>query len=458
MENKQPPPQDNDYVSMKDVVELMRQNNESIKAIHEMYREKFHKPSMASRLIENVKKMRTYSSNILNRKEPQLNENQDQNLTENVVTGIEEKNNGGYFSKFKNIIATALVNTNLYGFKKEGKTSWENLGEKIEIEVKMLKEVSPKYYRSILDSFSKMAERVDAVVSIVKTNKNVVTEGLQNIKENFSLIGNKIAIKNLQKNFTDILNTLGFEAYELHHDASKDMFLTESQIQEKVDIELKTLKFENVNGVYVNEFLNNLNDDSKASIIYSALWPSLAEKIHGGMTLITEISNFEKTNKYLHIITDFAKKNKMTSEDVTNILQIDPNAFDDKHLLAGKVGADKMKKNFKEIMETIHKFTALTNNGAVFVASFIKATEDMKEVIKGLDIEPKRKEELVLSIDESQVFKGKDDKIYKYKTIRTNMMNLLDEKSTLEISKPSSEIKRNNEVEDNIITTTMKPI
>ena len=126
MDNKKIPSQDNDSVSMKDVVELLREHNEAIKKIHEMYREQYHKPSMASRLIENVKKMRTYSSSILNRKEPQLNENHDQNVAENDNTITPEKNNGGYFSKFKNIIATALVNTNLYGFKKEGRTTWEN--------------------------------------------------------------------------------------------------------------------------------------------------------------------------------------------------------------------------------------------------------------------------------------------------------------------------------------------
>lgn len=344
---------------------------------------------------------------------------QNHNTVEKQLNLNEQKALKDKFINFKNMVGTAFVDfTDKFAFKSE-RVNWYNLGHKVGVSVKLKTEKSKETLQSIVSAFSQMANKVGVTLHLTKNKADALKEG-------FALVGNKKIINNLHKNFTETLNVLGFEANDLYHDTKKEHYISEEQVIKNVNNELLALQFTNENGTYVNEFIKNLDDEGKARTIHSALWPTLAEKIQEGMELTSSMSDFIKTNKYLNMISEFARKNNMSAEDVTNILEIDPDAFEPKHLLAKKVGFEKIKENYSQIMDNVHKFSVLAKNNHVVMATLVKATEDMKEVILSLNIQEDRKKQLIDSIDQSNVFKDKNGHVYRYQTIRKNVGNIIE--------------------------------
>lgn len=352
----------------------------------------------------------------------EMNQNVKQDESESIQQQIqknEKKALKDKFINFKNMVGTAFVDfTDKFAFKSE-KVNWYDLGHKVGVSIKLKTNHSKEVFESAVFAFTKIAHKAGVALHLTKNKAEALKEG-------FALVGNKKVISNLHKNFTETLSVLGFEANDLYHDTKKEHYLKEEEVLENVNKELHALQFSNENGKYVNEFIKSLDDEGKARTIHSALWPSLAEKIQEGMELTASMSDFIKTNKYLSMISEFARKNGMSAEDVTNILEVDPEAFEPKHLLSKKVGFEKIKENYSEIMDNVHKFSVLAKNNHMVMATLVKATEDMKEVISNLNINEERKKQLIDSIDQSNVFKDKNGHVYRYQTIRKNVGNIIE--------------------------------
>lgn len=449
------------------ILQLSKNQEAMVQLIHQMNQKKSNSFSVGNlfNTIKNIRKNKITTidnkyieptlSNSEDTASPQLelfNEtNQDiviqkHNNIEKQLDISEKKALKDKFINFKNMVGTAFVDfTDKFAFKSE-KVNWYNLGHKTGISVKLKTESAKETFQSIVSAFSKMANKVGVTLHLTKNKADALKEG-------FALVGNKKIINNLHKNFTETLNVLGFEANDLYHDTKKEHYIPEEQVIKNVNNELLALQFNNENGTYVNEFIKNLDDEGKARTIHSALWPSLAEKIQEGMELTSSMSDFIKTNKYLNMISEFARKNNMSAEDVTNILEVDPDAFEPKHLLAKKVGFEKIKENYSQIMDNVNKFSVLAKNNHVVMATLVKATEDMKEVISTLNIQDDRKKQLIDSIDQSNVFKDKNGHVYRYQTIRKNVGNIIETQAKevgAKIETTEAQVEK-KEVQDNTI-------
>jgi hypothetical protein len=324
-------------------------------------------------------------------------------------------------NKFKDMIATSFENfTDKYGFKKETE-SWNELTHKIGLEIVVKKEEAKDLYADLIKSFTKISEKVNVTLKFFKTKRQEIITGVDDIRETFYLLGNKRSIAKLNKEFKDILNSLGFEANDLYHNTIKHDFVNEDQVKENLDKELVKLQFVKVGGQYNNVFLKDLDDEGKISTFYSALWPNLALKIKKGMSFKTEINKFKKENKYLRLVEDFATKNNMSFDVVVNILQVDKDAFEENHLLYNATGANKIKSNYKNIIDNITKFSILGKNSDAFMIKLITVIEDIKSIINDTDLSNERKEEFYRTINETKIFKDATNYIYTYGKIKENM-------------------------------------
>lgn len=376
------------------------------------------------------------TTNNANRIEPTLNDREDVNMKETStnnlsfdediqVASYSKQKNKEKFSSFKNMIASSFVKfTNEYGFKNQN-TDWYSLGKKVGMVFSAKKDSANKNLSVLLEVFNEVANKTNVAFTITKEVATNVKQVTESAYETVTLVGSKRKIKTLQKRFSSVLDILGFEAAELYADAHKNTYISMSQVESNLDNSLEKIKFSKKDGKYVNDFLKDVNEESKATMIYSVIWPNLAEKIHQGVALTTEISNFQKENKYLKIITNFARKNNLSSEDVTNVLMADKNIDDQNHIFAKKKDFSKLKENIADIVENVEKFTALANNNALFITNIVKATEDLKETIVTLEIDNKRKMQLLKAIDESVVFTDNKNNTYKYITIKNNIAQIM---------------------------------
>lgn len=337
------------------------------------------------------------------------------------------------FVKFKNMIAYSLIKNSDYIKNNDNANLWHNLSYKRESVVNENKQDNSLLLATI-NAFSSIAQQAGVAISVSKSNIiNTTTsfiQGALGFKANISLIGEKKKVVNLQNKFGEILSSLGFNSNELHHDTIKNNYIDKDTIIEEVEKELEVFKFTKENGKFLNDFLSNLADEDKASTIYSILWPALGKKINESMKLTAEISSFIKANKYLKMLDDFSLTNGMKTEDVSNILMLDKNSTET--IFKDKKGILNIKKNYSDIMENVNKFTELANNNQIRLRAFIQASEDLKEIIGNLQMDAKKKEQLIEAINKTVVFNDvKQNKAYCYEIIKKNadLLNNINKKS-----------------------------
>lgn len=239
---------------------------------------------------------------------------------------------------------------------------------------------------------------------------------------------NKQQIKFFEKNYKDLIEileiNLSVDNLEIfNHDMEK--------IDKNIENDLNKIKFIQKNNTYENDFLNNIDDDSKLQTIYTILWPTMHKKIKQAYHSLQLLQQIVKSNKTLSLVFDFSEKNNFDPDDVINILMQDNNACD--YIFSEQKGIDKIKNNYKEIIHNINAFTINTNKITNYLTVLFKVVEDMKKVIKELNVSNDDKEQLLDSIDQSIVW-AKENSEVTYSTLH-NKMNKLNDKVIVEKNK-----------------------
>lgn len=336
----------------------------------------------------------------------------------------------GKLEKFKKSIIFSLTRfTNAYSLE-EVKNKITKINYKKIIPFNNNKSIiSENFKKEALDSLKLTASQIG--LSMALSRKSLKESAINSLgflisyPTNIALKGNKRKIIRFQQTFGNILEAIGFDANDIYYETKKNNYISEEKIIENIEKELREFKFHKENNQIMNDFLLNLSDDSKLTTTYQILWPTIHKKIRENLLLFTKIKEFTKNDKYLKMVTDFAKINGMESEDVSNILINDEDALNT--IFKDKKRVNKLRENLPQIQENIQKFSKLAINTQIRLAELIKVAEEMKGLISDLNIDPKRRKEAIEAIDKSEVLIDQKKNIYLYSQISKNVNNVTKE-------------------------------
>lgn len=345
----------------------------------------------------------------------------------------------GKFEKFKNSIIYSLTRfTNDYTFENVKDKTLKIVSKKIIPFNSEKNIISEKFKEDALTSLKLTASQVGLSMSLTK--KSLKDHALNSMgylisyPSNIILKGNKRKIIKFQQTFGNILEAIGFDANDIYYETKKNDYISEDKIIENIEEELKEFKFYKENDKIMNDFLLNLNDESKLTTTYQILWPTVHKKIRENLLLLTKIKDFTKNDKYLKMVSDFAKVNGMESEDVSHILQNDDDAVDT--IFKDKKRINKIKENLPQIKENIEKFSKLAISTQIRLSELVKVTDSMKDLISNLNVEPKRRKEAIEAIDKSEVLVDEKRNIYLYSQISKNVNTISKEHQRVKSLRP----------------------
>lgn len=244
------------------------------------------------------------------------------------------------------------------------------------------------------------------------------------LKNPLAGLKSKQYISVLNKKHNSLLETIGFTAKDLDEGFYKENYISTEQVADNIEKDLKKIKFYKHSDKYENEYLRNLDDETKTQTIYNILWPSLHKHIKECVQVTEILNDFTKTNKFIAILEKFSKKNNLNTEEVINILIQDKDACD--NLFKDKKDIRKIKENYNDIVRTLEKFSNFMINNTTILKTLIQVTEDMKEIVLSLDIPENDKSSFVEAVNESQILQIKNKKIF-YRTLKNNVNSLNDQ-------------------------------
>jgi hypothetical protein len=337
-----------------------------------------------------VKTIKENKGNVFTLSSEHLSILSDLNLKSNPKTDIIELNTN---KKPKNPNFSAMMATNLdrisnnFKFKKENDFSWENLAFKAQLSYEVARtNIADLHGKgSILLQKLKIDLKSNAQKYGVVVRENKITSGVNKFFETIILIGNKISVNKLNKQFKHNLELIGFEAQDLFQPTTKT-FLNAEQVEKKIDDKLsKNLNLQKNEDSYSFTILNGLTGDRKFEMISKVIWPQLAKELGQSMSLAISLSDLLNKNKDIKSLLSFSKKNNLHTDIIIHSLKHNPD------ILSNYPGFKNLVKDKDVILSSSDKYGTLIQNNVVILNSLVKATGVLKNDLFGLDNENAKK-------------------------------------------------------------------
>lgn len=337
----------------------------------------------------------------------------DLNLSSNSQTDIIKLNTKKTLKvpKFFSMIATNLqkLNTN-FSFKKENDFSWGNLFYKKQLSYELMKDNAFQVYNkgNILLQKFKIDLKIKAQSYGVIVKEGNILNSVNKLVQTITLIGDKISINKLNKQFKNNLALIGFEAHELFQPTNKT-FLNVTEVAENIDNKLsKNLNLQKIDDSYSFTILEGLTAERKFEMINKIIWPQLAKELGQSMGLAISLSDLLNKNKDLKSLLAFSKKNDMHTDIIIHSLKNNP------EILKNYPGFENLKKDKDIILSSSEKYGILIQNNLVILKSLIKATTTLKNEL--LEIDDERAKNFITEINEtpiaSKVKSGTNEEIH----------------------------------------------
>lgn len=363
----------------------------------------------------------------------------DLNLKSNSKTDIIKLNTE---KKPQNPIFASMMATNLnrisskFAFKKENDFSWENLGFQAQLTYEVVRTNANELHSKgkILLQKLKLDLKSTAQKSGVFVKENKITNGMNKIFETITLIGDKLAVNKLNKQFKHNLELIGFEAHELFQPTTKT-FLNSDEVEKKIDAKLnKTLNLQKNDDSYSFTILNGLTGERKFEMMSKIIWPQLAKELGQSMGLAISLSDLLNKNKDIKSLLSFSKKNNIHTDIIIHSLKNNP------EILKDYPGFDKLNKDKDIILSSSDKYGTLIQNNLVILTSLVKATGVLKNEFSQLNDE--KANNFIETINEftvaTKINKENNQQIsYSLSKIEENILKVSKEQKIISTSKPT---------------------
>lgn len=295
------------------------------------------------------------------------------------------------FNKFKNMIisAKADIDPNIT-FRNPAQPDWYEVGQKVGFTLT----TTSKIIHSTISSFlSQSANGVGLALKEFKKTK-------ESLLSKFLLIGEKKNIEKLNKQFSKVFDLLGVDTNEMLHTNEMKKNLSEEEllnrISENLNKETSAVK-DTTNGKFSFTILNGLTPELQFDMARTLIFPKLNNAIRGSMEMNYQIQASRDSNRYLQMVSEFAKENNFNPDLVIHSLRNNTN------LLDGYTNFDKILKNKEQIIENADKYGKVVLNNFIYLESLVKACEDLMSNIKQLNIPQESKNEFATNINKTSI-------------------------------------------------------
>jgi hypothetical protein len=299
------------------------------------------------------------------------------------------------YNKFKNMIASAKASVDpSIVFRNPSKHDWYEIGHKVGLNYKIVSSKA-KSIRETLDSFlTQSANKLNIATKKVSKTSNF-------FQSQFILIGEKRNVKTLEKKFAKLFDLLGVNAKEILHSSEITENLSSDELHKRINTQLE----KTVNAVKdqtSNQFkftiLNGLTPDLQLTMAQTILWPKLNSAIKESMEVSNNLQQSKNDNKYLKMVNEFAEANKFHPDLVIHSLKNNPD------LLSGYPKSKLLLSNAKEILDNSAKYGKIIINNFNYLDSLVKASNDLHNTIKGLNVSQELKNAYIINIDNTVIF------------------------------------------------------
>ena len=333
-----------------------------------------------------VKTMKENKSNVFTLSAEHLAILSDLSLQSNSQTDIiklntnKKPNHPSFFS----MMATNLERiSSKLTFKKENDFSWENLTFQTQLYYEVVRTNASGLHSkgSVLLQKFKLDLKTNAKKYGVLVRENIITDSLNKVFETITLVGDKIAVNKLNKQFKNNLDLIGFEAQELFQKTNK-VFLNAKEVEKNIDDKLnKNLNLQKIDDSHSFTILNGLTGERKFEMISKIIWPQLAKELGQSMGLAISLSDLLNKNKDIKSLLIFSKKNNIHTDLIIHSLKNNP------QILKDYPGFDSLTKDKDIILSSSDKYGTLIQNNLVILTSLIKATSVLKNNLSQLNTE-----------------------------------------------------------------------
>lgn len=367
-----------------------------------------------------------------------------------LSTAINDK-----FLSFKNMMANLMVKcTPHYGFVEQNKTGWANVGSKVKVEVNTAWVNSSEKGNAIYQSLKEGLKKTTANVGARFENIQGSGSTKNGIMDYFFLVGESHDINKLQKNFTETLSLMGFEAKDIAHNVKKETYMESEAVTKNITNKIvKDLALvPHGDGVIKSNIMEGLADDLKFETVQKVLWPKLKKTLKQSMDLALELQSIKNDNKYIKIVMDVAKTNNISSDIVAHALS------KDLELLKDFKGASKLIENKEQILENVKKYEILGKNNLYIMKELVKASEWLNNEVQTLNINADLKTQFTKDMQEGTITSNeKNTRAYSLNIIRNNVLSVLAESNKTSSLTSANENKVEAKVETQEVETPETP-
>jgi len=331
-----------------------------------------------------------------------LKENND-NISLEINETIPPKSNiQDKFNKFKNMVVTARANIDpSIVFRNPKKPDWYEVGYKTAI-----------YYKVLSSTTKSIQKTLGSFLTQAGSNLNVAVKKAKDTSEffqsQFTLIGEKKHVKTLEKKFSKVFSLLGLEAKEVLHSSELKENVSEEVLMKNIFSKLKndlSVIKESTDTSFQFPLLNKLSPQLQFDMAQTLLWPKLNLAIKESMSINQNLKESKDDNKYLKIVSDFAKENKFNPDLVIHSLK------NNQELLTGYAKSDTLLANKDKIIENADKYGKFILNNFKYLETLVKVADDLTKMINKIGIHPDIKASFNKNLDETVIFSDENNKI-----------------------------------------------
>ncbi len=305
-----------------------------------------------------------------------------------IIEAIPESKVEDPLNKFKNMIGSfaAKFDPRII-FRDSSKPNWHEMGYQYEFDfdepavterptLKRLSSFINKTYNNASSFFKK------------------IQDGTEKIQTRLFIMGEKKVVKKLEKNFSKLFNLLNLDPKEIVHTQNYSENISQEDLSAKIQQTLKdNFSIVKVNGTYNFDLLKGLTPELQYDMLSNVIFPKISKLISESMNLNDLINQSKTENKFMKMVFDFSQENNFNPDLVIHSLKTNP------EILSGYKNIGNLLKNKDEIIENGEKFSKIITNNFTYIKELVSVMESLKSTIEVIEVEPKKKEQLIKKIN-----------------------------------------------------------